>query len=88
MIFRKEATTIKEIQKISNSILNKSNINNTLMNTMMQYYLLGQANIISLLLHGINYKNYKSEDIKECLELCINGNKELKNMTYDCMKDY
>lgn len=32
----------KEIQKISNSILNKSNINDALMNTMMQYYLLGK----------------------------------------------
>ncbi len=83
----------KEIQKIANKIgseLNKSNeiINDALRNAIIQYYLLGQASIISLLLHGINYKNYKSEDIKECLELCINGDKELKNMTYDCMKDY
>lgn len=83
----------KEIQKIANKIgseLNKSNeiMNDALRNAIIQYYLLGQASIISLLLHGINYKNYKSEDIKECLELCINGDKELKNMVYDCMKDY
>lgn len=83
----------KEIQKIANKIgseLNKSNeiMNDALRNAIIQYYLLGQASIISLLLHGINYKNYKSEDIKEYLELCINENKELKNMTYDCMKDY
>jgi hypothetical protein len=87
MIFRKEIYMIeKEIQKISNTI--ELDLNTSLSKNIEQVYLLGQASIISSLLHCINNLNFKDEDIKSYLNSYIKGNSELKNMTYDCMKDY
>ena len=75
-----------ELQKIANKI--GLDLNTSMSKNIEQTYYLGQASIISTVLHCINDRNFKSEDIKEYLKLYINKNKELKNMTYDIMKDY
>lgn len=74
-----------ELQKIANNIGSEFN------KTMEQLYNLGQASVISSILHCINDKNFQIKDIKdikEYLKLYLDKNKELKNMVYDCMKDF
>lgn len=71
-----------ELQKIANNIGSEFN------KTMEQLYNLGQASVISSILHCINDKNFQIKDIKKYLKLYLDKNKELKNMVYNCMKDY
>lgn len=71
-----------ELQKIANNIGSEFN------KTMEQLYNLGQASVISSILHCINDKNFQIKDIKEYLKLYLDKNKELKNMVYNCMKDF
>lgn len=75
-----------ELQKMANKI--GIDLNTVMSKNIEQLYLLGQASIISSLLHCINNLNFEDKDIKKYLNSFIDGNKELKDMTYDCMKDY
>ncbi len=75
-----------EVQKIVIKI--SKDLNKSIENSIEQYLLLGQATIISSLLYYINNEKFNVEDIKEFFKILMKNNQQLKNMTYDCMKDY
>jgi hypothetical protein len=78
-----------QTSKISNKIATESfeKINKTICDSMEQYYKLGEATIIALILNCFYEDKYKSKDIKEYMKSIIDSDNELKEMVYDCMKE-
>ena len=75
-----------ELEKTMDKI--RTNLSTTISKEIEQTYMLGQASIISLLLYYINNLNIDSKEIKQFLNKYIDEKNELKNIVYDCMKDY
>ena len=52
------------------------------------YYNLGRAWVIALVLECFYDQKYKINDLKEYLHILMDASPELKEMVYDCMKDF
>lgn len=52
------------------------------------YYNMGMAWVISFVLESFYDDKYKIKDLKDYLHEMMKSNKELKEMVYDCMKDW
>jgi len=79
-----------QVFKISNKTTMEfsEKINKNICDLIEQYYRLGEANIISFILNCFYEDKYKSKDIKEYIKAIIDSDNELKEMVYDCMKDW
>jgi len=64
------------------------NINDEFGKIANSYYHLGMAWVISFVLECFYDDKYKIKDLKEYLHMIIKDNQELKEMVYDCMKDW
>ena len=63
-------------------------INEDFSNVLNSYYQLGMAWVIALVLECFYDDKYKIKDLKTYLYELMKNNKELKEMVYDCMKDF
>jgi hypothetical protein len=64
------------------------NIGNDFNNAVNSYYDLGMAFVIAFVLECFYDDKYKINDLKTYLHAMIQDNPELKEMVYECMKDF
>ena len=80
---------LKAIKKPSDHYsCHAQNINDDLFQTLNSYCNLGMAWVIAIVFECFNDNEYKIEDIKKNLRVLIENDKQLKEMVYDCMKDF
>ncbi|HHU55746.1 MAG TPA: hypothetical protein GXZ48_03530 [Acholeplasmataceae bacterium] len=63
-------------------------INDDFSNILTSYYNLGMAWVIAFVLESFYDDKYKIKDLKLYLHEIMKNNSELKDMAYDCMKDF
>ena len=52
-----------------------------------KYYYLGEANMLAYFLHVLCHHDFNTKECKELLMKTLKDNQELKEMTYEIMKD-
>ena len=65
-----------------------NDINDEVSKASMSYYNLGMAWVMSFILECLYDDKYKFADLKSYIHTMMDGNSELKEMVYDCMKDF
>ena len=79
---------IKEDRPETHFATISNNINKKFVDIVNQYYQLGLAYVIALVLECFYDDKYKTKDIQSYLKAMMNSDNQLKEYVYDLMKDY